>query len=269
KNLYDGTKSLNTTGFVEKVDLDRVTVAYNNLLAEREKTQRLLGLSVALLKYQIGMAQSATLTLSDNLEGISFQPENLSTEPSYANRIEYSLAETQKRAAFLQLKNDKLSFLPSAVLYLNAGASAMRMKFDVFDPSEKWYPFTILGGTVNVPIFSGLQKNYRIQQSKIALKKADNDLKYAQQSIELEQTNTRIALQNATQTLDIQKKNIEVAEEVYKATKLKYENGVGLNYEVISAETALKEAQTNYFGALFDALVAKVDYQKSIGVLIK
>jgi hypothetical protein len=36
---------------------------------------------------------------------------------------------------------------------------------------------------------------------------------------------------------------------------------------MITAETALKESQTNYFNALFDALVAKIDFDKANGNL--
>jgi outer membrane protein TolC len=56
-----------------------------------------------------------------------------------------------------------------------------------------------------------------------------------------------------------------LAEDVARVTKIKYEQGVGSNLEVVTAETALKEAQTNYYNALFDALVAKIDFDKANG----
>jgi outer membrane protein TolC len=67
----------------------------------------------------------------------------------------------------------------------------------------------------------------------------------------------------------MQKKNIELAEEVYRVSKIKYENGVGTNLEVLNAETSLKEAQINYFNALYDAMVLKVDFDKAKGTLTK
>ena len=57
--------------------------------------------------------------------------------------------------------------------------------------------------------------------------------------------------------------NIELAENIFKTAKLKYEQGVGSNLEVLNAETSLKEAQANYFNALYEALVSKVDYDKA------
>jgi outer membrane protein TolC len=49
----------------------------------------------------------------------------------------------------------------------------------------------------------------------------------------------------------------------------KYEQGVGSNLEVINAQTSLKESETNYFNAVYDMLVYKIDYLKAIGTLVK
>ncbi len=266
KKLMDDTKALNENGFVEKIDVDRITVTYNNLQVEKEKLQRLLGLGSSLLKFQMGMDQSATLALTDKLEDVKFQPDVAADKFDYGKRIEYSLFETQKNIAQLDLKRNKMSYLPTAVLYGSASENAYRSQFDIF-AKKPWYPTVVIGGTINVPIFDGLQKNYRIQQAKLNLLKADNNLKSVQQAIDMERASTQINLQNASSTLDNQKKNIELAEEVYKVSKIKYEQGIGSNLEVTTAETALKEAQTNYFSALFDALVAKVDYDKANGVI--
>jgi outer membrane protein TolC len=54
-----------------------------------------------------------------------------------------------------------------------------------------------------------------------------------------------------------------LAEKVAKVTKIKYEQGVGSNIEVIDAESSLREAQVNYYNALYDALIAKVDLDKA------
>lgn len=269
KKLMDDTKVLNDNGFVEKVDLDRITVAHNNLLVEKEKISKLFELAKTLLKYQMGMEQGAELSLTDKLDAVNFKMEITMDKFDYTKRVEYSLFQTQLSLSQLQLKKDKLGYLPSFVLYGSVSANAYRNKFDFFDTKLGWYPTALIGGTISLPIFSGGQKHYRLQQSKIALLKAQNDLKFIQQVIDLDLANARIALQNASSSLDIQKKNIELAESVYKTAKLKFEQGVGSSLEVMNAETSLKEAQINYYNALYDALVAKTDYDKANGTLIK
>jgi len=71
----------------------------------------------------------------------------------------------------------------------------------------------------------------------------------------------------ALASLDYEKKNMDLAESVYEQTRKKYENGLGSNTEITSAQTDLIQAQNNYFNALYNAISAKVDYQNAIGKL--
>ena len=118
-----------------------------------------------------------------------------------------------------------------------------------------------------MPIFTGFQRHSKNQQAKLSLMKAENDMDFIKKSIDLELASATSILKNAASSLETQKKNIEVASDVVRVTKLKFEQGVGSNLEMITAETSLKEAQTNYFNALFDALVAKIDFDKANGNL--
>jgi outer membrane protein len=67
--------------------------------------------------------------------------------------------------------------------------------------------------------------------------------------------------------MDEQTKNMQLAEQVYNQTKLKYDQGLGSNLEVKNAETELISAQNNYFTALYDAIIARIDYLKAVGKL--
>ena len=67
--------------------------------------------------------------------------------------------------------------------------------------------------------------------------------------------------------MNVQLENMEISEDVYNVTKTKYKQGVGSNIEVINADAEFKEAQTNFFKALYQALLAKVDYDKALGKL--
>lgn len=269
KKLKEDATALNQTGFVEKIDVDRITLTYNNLVTEQDKVKRYLGLSLSMLKFQAGIPQAATLTLADKLTDVNLQPDIATDKFNYSNRIEYSLLESQRNFTALGVKRDKFAYLPSFALFGSFSLNAFRDEFNFFDFNEKWYPTSLIGARLNIPIFSSGMRRYKVQQSEVALKKAQNNLKMLEQGIDLELAGARINLENAAATLESQKKNITLAEDVFRMAKLKYEQGVGSNLEVLNAETSLKEAQTNYFGALFDALVARVDYDKATGKLIK
>ena len=62
---------------------------------------------------------------------------------------------------------------------------------------------------------------------------------------------------------------MELAQLVYENAQIKYKNGVGTGYDIVVAETALKESQTNYLSAVYDLLIARVDLDRSSGNLKK
>ncbi len=267
QKILDDTKVLYDNGFVEKIDLDRLTVNYNNLLTEKGKIQKLMKIGNNLLKFQMGMDINTGLILTDDLENIDLQTEIFIEKFSYADRVEYSLLETQKRLMTLDLKKNKMSYLPSLFAYGSLSFQAQRNEFDIFDfgSGNEWYKMSIIGVTLTVPIFDGFQKNACIQQSKLELLKIDNNSKTLKQGIDLEFANAKTSLENALATLESQKKNMQLAEEVTKVAKTKYDQGVGSNLEILNAETDLKAAQTNYLNALYDAVIANIDLKKAMG----
>jgi outer membrane protein len=48
--------------------------------------------------------------------------------------------------------------------------------------------------------------------------------------------------------------------------KIKYTEGVGSNSEVVTAENLIKKKlKTNYYSALYDYFIAKVDWERANG----
>jgi outer membrane protein len=268
EKLRKDTKALQSAGFVEAIDVDRIEVAFNNLQTEKEKITRLIGLTETLLKFQMGYEIAQPITLTDSLPMYSSDLSDitLNAKPNVSARPEYGLLESQVKLQELDLKRNRLSYLPTLAAYGSLSAMAMRNEFDVFS-GIRWFPTAVIGGTLNLPIFDGLQKNFKIEQAQLNLIKSRNGLKSFEQAASLEINSAGITYQNALSSLKTQQKNIDLAKNVYKVTKTKYEQGLGSNLEVVTAETALKEAETNYFSALYDALVARVEYQKATGTL--
>lgn len=269
KKTLDDTKAFLDNGFVEKIDHDRLTVTYNNLLVEQEKVQRLLSVGEFLLKYQMGMDINAALTLTDKLEDVSFEAgKSISADKfDYSKRVEYNLFQSQFTLSKLDEKRSKIGFLPTAVAFGSLTANAMRNDFDVFNSTTPWYPTALVGAKVTMPIFSGMARHAKAQQAKLKVQQAENNLEFVKKSIDLDLAASATTLQNASASFENQKKNITIAEDVARVAKIKYDQGVGSNLELITAETALKEAQTNYYNALFEAIVAKIDFDKANGNL--
>jgi outer membrane protein TolC len=137
-------------------------------------------------------------------------------------------------------------------------------KTDSYGP-DAWYPYSSIGVTLNLPIFSGLQRSQRLQQSKLELQKIENNFTSLKQAIDLSIQQNTITYQNALETLKSQQENMNLADRVAKVTKIKFEQGVGSNIEVTDAESSLRTAQVNYYNALADAILSKIDLDKAYG----
>ena len=268
RTLRDNTKALYDNGFVEKTDADRIEVTYNNLTSEQEKFNRLLVVTEQVLKFQMGMHIQQPVTLTDRLDIEEVKKQgavNDNVDP--AKRIEYGILQTQMRLQEYNVKRYQSGYLPSLVAYGSLSAAALRTEFTIFNPDYRWYPTGIIGATLNVPIFDGLQKRAKIRQEKYSLQKIQNEIKTFDQAVRLESNSNRAALLDAQNALSVQEKNLQLANDVVRSTRLKYEQGVGSNLEVIDAETTLKEAQANYYNAIYDAIVAKINLDKALGNL--
>jgi outer membrane protein TolC len=83
----------------------------------------------------------------------------------------------------------------------------------------------------------------------------------------MEQNVARNSLNNALLNLEVQERNIALAEDVFEATRQKYQSGVGSSLELIQADTELQRAQGGYFQALYDGYLAVIAVNKSLGKL--
>lgn len=267
KKMFDDTKALNISGFTEKIDVERIELIYNNLLTEKEKLMRLVGLTETLLKFQMGYDLKQPINLTDELKAEQLADIDLLVDSkiNYDARPEFTLLQSQQKLNNLEIKRYRLQYLPSLVGYFSYTKQAQRTTFDIFDVSKKWFPIGVVGATLNVPIFAGGQKYFKIQQAKISLQKTNNSITNLKSFIEFEATSSSISYKNAYASMLTQKKNKELAQNIYNTSLKKYAAGVGSNLELIIAESGLKEAETNYLSAVYDLVVAKTDLDRALG----
>jgi len=268
--LFKETQAMNKQGFVEKIDVDRLEVQANNLKAERQNVQNLVGLSYYLLKYQMGLGINDEIVLTDKILEINIDELERSvafvSPVDYTQRIEFSALQSQIQLADLDYQSIGKQYFPRVLASAAYGHNNGRNSpGDLF--TTKWFNSAAINLQVQVPIFDGFQKRYAAQQKKIALDKARLGSDLLRSSIDLQVKQSQITIQNRLQTLRTQKRNLDLAQEILRVTRIKYKEGVGSNIEVLNAETSSREAQTNYFASLLDFMLSKVDLDKASGKL--
>lgn len=283
-SLLRTTEALNKNGFAEAIDVDRIRVTANNLKVQRDNFKNMQELGLLLLKFQMNYPMDQPIEIIGDIGSLKVDEEVLgeySANWDYEQRSDYRVLESNRRLQELNLKNKYAEGLPSLVAFANLGygtqssdiAGLFKTESSIAENAEfgygpdKWYPFTSFGVSLNIPLFSGLQRTYRVQQEKLNLQKIENGFTSLKSGIDLQIRQSALTYLNAVNSLKAQQENRGLAENVARVTKIKYEQGVGSNIEVIEAESSLREAQINYYSALYDALVAKVDLDKAYGKL--
>lgn len=278
-SLLKNTRALYQNGFAESIDVDRVEVQYNNLIIERDKFIRIQQLAFELLKYQMNFPMNQPIKISDGIETVAMLKDAniLEQDWTYSSRIDYSILETNYSLQKLNIQNEYSASLPSLTAFGTLGLSTGSNSFgglfktdtQLQTPSQygvdKWYSYSMVGISMNVPIFSGLSRTYRIKQAKLSLQKVENSFGTLKSGIDLEINQGKLTYTNALQSMEAQNRNMVLAEKVARVTRVKFEQGVGSNLEVTDAESSLREAQINYYNALYDAVVAYIDLLSAYG----
>lgn len=266
QKLLNDTKEIFKNGFAEKLDVDKVSVQLNNLRTEKLKLQNQLNAGNAALKFLMNMPQKETLVLKDSLTEDIIKENILDQSYHYSDRKQFQLLELGKRLNGFNVKRYKLSYLPTLAAYGNYYKNAQRNKFDFFDKG-KWFTSSLVGVKLSIPIFDGFAKAARLGKARLELEKTNNNIEQLKAAIDNDVAQSLLKITSSLATMDNQRQNMKLAEQVYNTTKLKYEQGLGSNQEIYTAQTELKVAQNNYYSALYDAIIARIDYLSATGKL--
>lgn len=275
-NLENTQKILSTTqlqlknGVAKKVDVSRLQVNANNLLSQVRQAELNSVQVLNNLKFRMGMPLEKQIALSDTALTFTEEEPVLSENAGnyFENRIEFKLLQTNLKLQELDRKNNSSGYFPTLSAYGNYAYQAQRQQFDFFQAGKPWFESSSIGVRLNIPIFDGLQRNARIQQSKIKALQVEENINLTRQSINLEVSNALTQYRNTLQRIESEKQNVELAQEVYDVTQLEFREGVGTSTDVVEAETALRQAQNTYITSLLDLYTARLDLERSKGTLI-
>lgn len=266
EKLKSDQEKLYKNGFAERLEIDKTQVSLNNLSATISQFEKLLEVGYASLKFALAINQKDTLELADTLS-VDFVKKDLLelSNFNYTDRKEIQLLNTVKDLQGLDLKRNKLAYVPTIATFFSYSRNALGQDFNLFSFNDRWFKTSVWGLNMSIPIFDGGQKAQRIKQANLGLQKTINSMENLERAIDLQLKASSILFKNALTTLDIQERNVQLAEKVYNTTKKKYEQGLGSSFELLQTETELENAESNYFQALFDAVNAKIAYVKALG----
>lgn len=248
---------------VTKTDYSRVKVNKANLATQLQSLKTAHEQQKNYLKLLMGMPIENTLTLDEpeQLENVSLTALNLQKE----NPIQLRILAKQQALTELQKKSIKAGYVPTLALFGQQSWQAQRNEFNFFDGDQPWFQQTVIGLTLQVPIFDGFNKHHRVQQSRIDLEKLSQQKIMAERQLDMQYENARQQLNNSLASVRAQEENRALAKEVYDQTQLLYKEQVAGLTDLLDAEQAYREAETNYYNELLKFRISELDLLRAQG----
>jgi len=258
-------------GLAKKIDVDRISVSISNLQSQRLQLLNGVALLENQLKFYMGMPINTPIVIPD-AEIRSIQPQAVAMIETINvdDRTEVRLLRQQEDLLNYQKESIRAEYYPSLSLASNFSHQGVGNSVPLFKGQEKgvnWFNVASVSLNLRIPIFNGGATKSRIRQTEISIKKLNEDIANTTLGLNLAYENAKTQINNSVVTLNAQRKNVQLAQEVYNNTQNNYNNGLATLTDLLNAETSLTEANNNYSSALLNYRVAEIQLIKSQGQL--
>jgi outer membrane protein TolC len=219
-----------------------------------------------LLALTLGVPQGTPIVLTDGLRAIVNDPqESALSEQAFlaAQHIEQQEAETLVRLQTLNMRNEKAKQLPTLGGYL---AHQQIWNGPSFDPGGAYpfYPSTVWGLKLQVPLISSGNRYHKVQQAKLALQQVELNKKATEQRLLADAERARSQARTAFDNYRTEERNLLLAQRILERTSLKFSNGAATSFELTQERSSSLAAQQAYVQRLVELLTARADLRKAL-----
>ena len=194
------------------------------------------------------------------LEAVRLDLNDAKTK-AMAQRPEILQLEATAKAQESQLKVDQAGNYPSITFNGDYGRRGTTRSGAAFPLAINW----TAGLNVTLPIFTGFQTTYRVQENKAKIRSLGSQVEEKRQEVLLEVQQAHLNLNEARERIAAAEKGVVAAKENLDLATGRYQVGVGSIIEITDAQVLYVNAQTVYIQAKTDLKVAEAQLVRSIG----
>ena len=257
-------EAMQLNGFMEETDADRIRIELANTNEQLIIFQRQGILARNLLRFYLGLPAATPLELTDDLQDLIDDPAEraLVDEPmNLDGHVEHRIAATQLRLQDLNIQNEKAAYLPT----LNGFFSYQRQAFGVNNVIDTdWYPATVWGLGLQVPIFSSGMRSNKVAQSKIQMQQVEVNMSMTDERLRLEEAQDRSDAATAQALYENQRDRLELARKVFQRTSTKFTEGLASSFELTSEQSNFLQEQQAYIQRVAELVNARTELRKTL-----
>ena len=272
KKLNEDVHKMIKQGVATRADGLKVDVKVNEAEMQITQVEDGLALSKMLLCQLCGIPMNQEITLADedkdalNLSIASTHAEQQAAlnDSSLSSRPELRLLQNVTDASKQATNLVKAAFLPHVALT----GGYMISNPNVWNGFQKNFTGVWnVGVLVQIPVWNWGEGAYKVRAAKATAHIAQMNFDDTREKIQLQVTQSQFKVKEAEKKLNMARKNINSAEENLRCANLGFKEGVMDVTDVMAAQTAWQQAQSQKIDAEIDVKLTQVGLNKALGIL--
>lgn len=263
-NLEDIRNRYNQ-GIVAEYDVITADVRLKSLIPSILQSENMMKIAELQLKMLMGIDGDIPLKVVGSLDDYEKGMFNaiIPADTSLMNNSDIRQFDLQAEQAKKAYELQKLQYAPSLVTSFNW--TYMSQNNDFKFNTYRWDPYSMLGFTLQIPLFSGGQRYHNVKQAQIQLWQLAEQRKDVERGLKLSIRNNYDLIHKNIEQVVATQSSVEQARKGHEITLKRYETGMGTIVDVNAAALAVLNAELQYRNAIYDYLSAKADLEKVLG----
>jgi outer membrane protein TolC len=266
KNIKTLEKTLNETnqiylnGLAEEESVEQLKITLASVKSQFSKTKNLKSIAYKLLNITLGIEINTSVILTDSLNKLTKENIDLgllSTNLTIENHVDFKIAKNTEKSNELLVKLEQSRALPSLSSFVNFDYGGFGNNFDFFKKEQQWFGSSLLGVTLNIPLFSSLARSARTQQAKIELEKSRTNLTETEQILQLQLETAKTEYNFSVEEFETSKQNLNLAERIENKQQIKFFEGISTSFELSESQRQLYTMQQNYLQSMLNVIANK------------
>ncbi len=267
-NLFE-TRKIYENGLGEEESVEQLEITLLDIETQLNNARRSQAIAKQMFNLALGIDVETPVVLTDDLNILADNNISLALLDAALNveeNVDYKIAYNLTEQRYFEMRLEKSKYLPTLSAFVNYGTSANSDDFSFFNGDQKWYQSSVLGVSLNIPIFSSGMRSASSQRAEIALDQAKTDLEYNKQQIKLDLTTARSNYLFAIENYENSKKNLALAERIENKNQIKFTEGLSASFDLRQAQTQLYTAQQQYFQAMLQVINEKANLETVLNI---
>jgi outer membrane protein len=255
-------------GYAIPTDVKRIKVARTNLETQRQNLYSGINSLRQTLQFLCGVpfeapfdpVEEVSNPLADSSRWIS-----LSLEPE--STTEHRLILRNVELNRINLRSLRAANMPVLSGYASAFSQSFRSDPFFADPGMRWFGTASTGLRLKIPFFDGFRRHRKADLLELDGMKLEEDRRQVDRAKNLEFLQAHDQLKTAIRALRTQADNVTLAREIGDKLFLQYKEGVVSLTDLLNAQTALSESESNYWQQVFGYKLSILKLLKAAGRL--